>query len=109
VFANYDEWAVASGLTNAPVIGENFGDLPAPFELSTQEEIAKNTVLSVGNQSIIILEDCKQGSDFVWNSRTGAVTALFSGKRRAVNFSGNSLATIPVTAESGITEFRAGT
>lgn len=109
VFANCDEWAAASGLTNSPIIGENFGDLPAPFELSTKKEIAKNTVLSVGNQSITILEDCGQDSDFVWNSRTGAVTALFSGKRRAVNFSGDSLATIPVTAESGITEFKAGT
>lgn len=109
VFANCDEWAAASGLTNAPVIGENFGDLPAPFELSTQQAIAKDTVLSVGNQSITILEDCAQSSDFVWNSRTGTVTALFSGKRRAVNFSGNSLATIPVTAGNSLTEFKVGT
>jgi hypothetical protein len=83
------------------VIGKNFGDLPAPFIISTDSAVAANTTLTVGDQTIIVLENCGQGSGFMWDSKTGAVTAIFNNVRRAVNYSGNSLATIPVTPVEG--------
>lgn len=108
-FNNRDEWRESSGLTNTVSVGKNYGDLPAPFVLTTNMVLAKNSTISVGDQSITLLEDCPSNSEFSWNSQTGAITAVFSGKRRAVNFSGNSLLTIPVTTGSETTEFKHNT
>jgi hypothetical protein len=60
----------------------------------------------VGDQSITILENCPIGTGLIWDSRTGAVTGIFNGVRRAVRFSGNSLVTIPVSVNDSTTMFK---
>jgi hypothetical protein len=108
VFSSYQEWVAASGLTATPIVGLNYGDLPAPFELScnTTTAVTNGTTITVGENSVTILETCPAGSRFMWNSQTGAITAIFNNKRRAVKFSGNSLITIPVTTDNEAIQFK---
>jgi hypothetical protein len=67
--------------------------LPAPFVLNQDGFIPSGTTFTVGKSEITILVDC---NDLEWNSKTGLVAAEISGKKRPINFSGNSLTTIPV-------------
>lgn len=94
-FTNKDEWTAASGLTSSTgtCTGENPGDLPAPFILKQDGFIPSGTTFTVGESEITILVDC---NNLEWNGKTGLVMTETSGEKRPINFSGNSLAVIPV-------------
>lgn len=76
-------------------IGENPGDLPAPFVLTASSPVSGN-VFKVGNSLITLLETCS--GNFKWDSKTGLVTGTpFNGTTiRPLNFSGNPIGAIPV-------------
>lgn len=91
-FPNKPEWAAASGMLNAPGNGENYGDVPTPF-IYSQSNVGLDKI-SIGElASITVLEKC---TNLSWDSKTGLVTGEIDGIRRPINYSGNSLATIPV-------------
>ena len=95
----HTEWAdmIANFPTTAAgvCVGENPGDLPAPFILTASSPIS-GTVFKVGDSSITLLETCSE--NFKWDSKTGLVTGIpFNGTAiRALNFSGNPIGAIPV-------------
>ena len=104
-FPNKPEWAPASGMLNKPGHGENYGDLPTAFiyyknNVSKDETIAltidvitEASATSTTLAEIVIHEACQE---LKWDSKTGLVTCKDRENRRPVNYSGNSLATIPV-------------
>lgn len=104
-FSNRGEWEAASGLMDEAVCqGENFGDLPAPFVLTYNGPLLKNTVFSVGEKEIILGEDCP---NLKWDSKTGLVTKRVGEKDIPINFSGDSLASIPIEGNEIAAEFSA--
>jgi phage-related protein len=105
-------------MLNAPGNGENYGDVPTPFiysqdsvGLSETIELAVNVITDASATteqlaSITILEKC---SNLSWDSKTGLVTGEINNVRRPVNYSGNSLATIPVGNNALINSNETGT
>jgi hypothetical protein len=90
-YSTKKEWAEASYLSNDTFeIGLNKGHISAPFFININNEVKKGRKLIVGEESITINQDCV---GLKWNSRTGAV---LDGSGAAVDYSGNSLAKIPI-------------
>jgi hypothetical protein len=92
-------WAEASGLTSTTgtCTGENPGDLPAPFFFSKTGATNANTTFKVGNLQITTSTAV---IDLQWNSKTGLVTGLVGGVRKAVPYTGNAFGDIPVGGTS---------
>ena len=101
-FNNYAEWAdmIANFPTSAAgvCIGENPGDLPAPFTVE-YANLAAPITLTVGTASITVLENC---NSFKWDSKTGLVTGIVNTTegRRAIKYTGNPVGAIPVNGLS---------
>ena len=95
-FNNKDEWEAASGLTDTVSIGENPGDLPAPFIVTCTKGISLRE-LKVGECKITLQESCH---NLRWDSKTGLVTGELiqndPSTRRAINYTGNPIGAIPV-------------
>lgn len=95
-FPTRDEWASSTGMPEEYIPGINPGDLPAHFVLKTLNGVAEDTTLNVGTASITI----KQATEYPvhWDSKTGLVYYVDNfGKQRLVPYSGESVATIPLT------------
>ena len=97
VYKNYNEFIIASNLTDNPQIGDNPGDIPAPFILTKSGTIAKDTEFKVGENSIKILA---QTYNLKWDSKTGMVSgttqAHSTSKRVAIPTTGKTLGEIPI-------------
>ena len=92
------EWAGATRMPEEPTIGVNPGDLPAPFLLKTLASVHNGTELQVGDAKITIKQDTTKPVH--WDSRSGLVyTFDEKGGKKPIYYSGNSIATIPVTDE----------
>jgi hypothetical protein len=90
-YSTKKEWAEASYLSNDTFeIGLNKGHISAPFFININNEVKKGRKLIVGEESITINQDCV---GLKWNSKTGAI---LDGSNIAVDYSGNSLAKIPI-------------
>lgn len=90
--------------------GENLGDLPAPFILKAPQSIPlpdrDSVVLKVGELEITIPAAVTNTTDdavtythhdsIEWDSKTGLVTAIISGKRKPIFATGNKVGGIPV-------------
>ena len=96
-FANTNYWRLASGLVHSTGrhLGENPGELPAPFVLIINAEVTAGTTITVGDASIQIKQTY---SNIEWDSRTGIVKSKDTNllKDSLVEYSGMSIATIPV-------------
>ena len=101
IFPTKKLWMNGSGLTeSATNTGYNPGDLPAHFLLKTADKITKGTTLTVGEASITINQNTP--SKVFWDSRSGMVYCEDDTKKIPIQYSGNSIATIPVNT-TGIT------
>lgn len=105
-YPNKMEWALASGLKSTPVQGENYGDIPAHFIYSIEGTFSEGHEFKIGKESIVIQEYCKH---IKWDSKTGIVLSKpltrtnsgdKEGSERPIRYTGNSLATIPVSTNS---------
>ena len=101
------QWLPSSGLTKTVCfLGENYGDLPAPFTLTYSKPIDETTVINVGDAQIVVYGGQtstgeKIYTDLEWRADTGLVLARTNGKEKApIYFTGNSMAKIPVGAIS---------
>ena len=76
-------------------MGENPGDIPAPFVVSCEDFLSGGTTISIGDATITIVDDCY---DLEWDSRTGLVQARKtpSGDKELIYYIGNSVGSIPV-------------
>ena len=99
LYNNADEWLSTSKLslndaTKGTCIGENYGDIPAPFKVIASN-IEKDASFKVGNCNITIKEKC---SDFEWDSKTGIVLGKPENEQkvRPINYTGTSYGTIPL-------------
>lgn len=94
----YAEWSdiIANFPSTATevCVGENPGDLPAPFTVE-YANLAAPITLTVGTASITVLENC---NSFKWDSKTGLVTGIVNTTegRRAIKYTGNPVGAIPV-------------
>ena len=94
-FPTKNEWAAATGMPKEPTIGLNPGDMPAPFLLKTLAPVHNGTELYVGDAKITIKQDTT--GPVHWDSRSGLVYTVDGSKKKPIYYSGNSIATIPVT------------
>lgn len=117
-FSNRNQWKDASGFSYLDYLyhklGNNVGELPAPFVLTVPGQLGNNTspslTITVGKCSITIPAESTTGSgdalkyihykDLTWDSKTGIVSACrnqdASATPKPIPYSGNSLGTIPV-------------
>lgn len=115
-FANVNGWAAASGLKRlnnpnsttelqgAICVGENPGDVPAHFTVTTTSTVGAGTTLQVGDAKIKILKQC---NGLTWDSKTGMVSTLSSGVATAIDFIGDSCGTIPAGVQTVIKQLPA--
>ena len=103
------QWAPSSGIINtgAVRIGENYGDVPAPFVLK-YSTITEDLKFTVGSNHIIVRakeyevdNPDKPGptfTNFKWDSKTGMVSAKINGAANEVpiSYEGDSCGEIPV-------------
>jgi hypothetical protein len=96
-FINSNEFLPASCLTNKPQVGDNPGDIPAPFVLSKSGDIAKDTEFKVGELSVKLLTDTY---NLEWDSKTGVVSGTedvsATSERKPIPVTGNPCGGIPV-------------
>lgn len=108
LYPTKNEWAGASGLSIGGDVcrGENPGDIPTHF-IAKKSSVSANTSLTVCGNTITIKQAC---ANLQWNSKTGIVKGIVSGKEVLIPYDGNGCGTIPVgsasengTITSGIT------
>ena len=73
--------------------GVIMGDLPTYFTVKHQGTLAKDTRLTVGNYSIVLVEATEK---LEWDSKTGLVTGLKNGVRTPVPYTGHSYGSVAV-------------
>ena len=95
--SNISEWVASSGIGSYE-IGQNRGDLPAPFIVESVE-VKANDKFRVGELEIIIKEDC---TNLKWDSKTGLVVGKINEATRPIRYEGTSYGTIPVGGISKI-------
>lgn len=91
------DWAPTSGLLNHQETGDNFGDIPAYFEVSgTLSEAATERIMRVGNCEITI-EPHEEEYNFYWNSKNGFVGTKGSGSiLTPIPYRGKSYGALPI-------------
>lgn len=112
-FGNKNQWAATSGLLGEGniCVGENPGDIPAPFVLTMEGEIANDQeaikVFKVGSASITIYPEEQNGyyykhyKNLTWDSKSGLVSGyknsddINTKKPKPLPYTGNSLGAIP--------------
>lgn len=100
-YPNKMEWALASGLKSTPAQGENFGDIPAHFVYINNKGVSANTPIKIKiNNDEIKITLQEDVPNLTWDSKTGIVTKNDGGKIIPIKYTGNSLATIPVSTDS---------
>jgi hypothetical protein len=98
---------LSSGLSNIETIGNNPGDIPAPFVFCAPSSIdatdAPSLTFQVGSLEITVPaasknddEDYIHYNSIEWDSKTGIVSALIGEKRKPITYTGTSLGDIPV-------------
>lgn len=97
-FSNNSQWLPASGLPNTAItcVGENPGDIPAPFVLSCDGAIESGTTFRVFDTSITITGKCY---NLKWDSKTGMVTGTPTAEekdRAPIAYEGESIGEIPI-------------
>ena len=97
LYFNKDQWAAVSGLQSLHDKGMNPGDIPAPFVYSLDEDVAKETEITIDNLKITIGQNTH---NLKWDSKTGIVSGTNSDgdetTRKPLPHSGESLGGIPV-------------
>jgi hypothetical protein len=78
--------------------GENYGDIPAPFVLTTLTGVKTDDTIQVGNAQITIKADIAY--PIIWDSKTGLVYYNNAEEKVLIPYTGNSIATIPVNTNS---------
>jgi hypothetical protein len=73
--------------------GQNFGDMPAPFIAKLNGTVNKNTTITVANNTITVLEN---SNNVIWDSKNGIITGEVDGVRRAIDYKGKIIHTLPV-------------
>jgi hypothetical protein len=91
----------ASGLSPLPMLGDNFGDLPAPFIVTGKVwKSSSPRNITVGNCSITIPAP-QENFDLYWDSKSGLVCKVEeNGKKVPIPYTGISYGTIPVGTAS---------
>ena len=92
-----NEWAPGCGMLEAHYDGCNYGDLPAPFIVTTKRGLnfIEDDQFIVGDLTITLKEKC---SNLEWDSRTGLIyTTTPTQAKQLLRFSGKSFGAIPVT------------
>ena len=97
-FSNTSQWLSASGLPNTTntCVGENPGDIPAPFVVSCDGAIEGGTTFRVFDISITIIDKCY---NLKWDSKTGIVTGTPTAEekdRAPIAYDGESIGEIPI-------------
>lgn len=108
-FHSLELWREASQLFTEEMsvcMGENVGDLPAPFVLTISDAISitKGTQITFDDCTITINSDC---NGLKWNSKTGIITTILNkGSQNQIEAilpcSGNTLHKIPIGGNSNI-------
>lgn len=102
LYPNKAEWAESFVLQCSPYpyLGNNGGDVPAPFIVS-KSSMDANTTLKVADCEIVVQEAC---SDFKWDGKTGLVTGKVGSetKARPIKYTGKSYGAIPVGGTDNI-------
>lgn len=113
-FQNIQEWAASSGLKNNDSLntGENYGELPATFILSSEQTYTSKARIQVADVDVIILGDIDpykgeyQYSNIIIDSKTGIVKADWRDldghvkkRQKPIPYSGNACGAIPVDGE----------
>lgn len=101
LYPTKNQWVGASGLIDNPQVGDNPGDLPAPFVLTkTGTTTASSTspvTFRVGDCSITLTNNVH---NLKWDSKTGIVSgtaaSAATSDRKPVAYTGESLGAIPV-------------
>lgn len=103
ILSNYDtylyptkaQWMNASGLQNNTTVmkGENHGDLPSHFILTTQASGKKK--ITIGNLSIEV-DIGSSARNLVWDSKTGIVKIINGSNEQIIPYDGIGYGTIPV-------------
>ena len=98
LYPNKIEWMLSSGLGNQFNNGNNYGDIPAHFEVSgTLFKTNEERTINVGNCEIIIEPHPDEDYSFYWNSKNG-----FVGKKglgtilTPIPYRGKSYGVLPV-------------
>ena len=98
-FGNKNQWAGVSGLTDTFTLGDNNGDLPAPFILKQDGYIPAGTKFTVDKAEITTTSDCY---NLEWDSKTGLVIAGDTidvtdyKQKKPIDVIGDTCAAIPV-------------
>lgn len=105
-FGNQTEWQSSSGLADTVTVGDNPGDIPAPFVFCAPSSIdatsAPSITFQVGSLEISVPAASQSGSNYIhynsieWDSKTGIVSAIIDGARKPITYTGNSLGAIPI-------------
>lgn len=98
-YANMSEWMEASNLPTVPIVGHNYGELPAPFIVSIDsfggDSSEDKRELQVGNNIIYI---DKKYQRIKWDSKTGLVYGSESsdGELKLIPYTGTSYGALSV-------------
>lgn len=110
-----DQWRLSSKLykTNNVNVGENHGDISAPF-IVTYNSIIEDLKITIGTQHIIIRakdyvqdDPTKPGpkfTDLKWDSKTGMVSAKINNAVNEVpiSYEGNSCGELPISGTNTV-------
>ena len=105
-FGNKNEWQLSSGLSEIVIVGDNPGDIPAPFIFCAPPSIeatdASSLTFQVGSLEITVPAASKDEEGYIhynsieWNSKTGIVSALIDEERKPIAYTGTSLGGIRI-------------